>query len=133
MRISITILSILIIFLTYSCKKYPDGSTFSIHSHSTLVTNDWVCEQALVNNTESTPFYKQYSYSYGADNSYTEMNGYNSLTGTWQLASNDDSLIVKLNTNKVLHRYKILKLKNSSLWLIENVNSSVYEWHMKSK
>jgi hypothetical protein len=129
----ISIFTIVTVLLSFSCKKYPDGNTFSIHSHSALVTNNWVCEQVLVNNSESTGFYKQYTYNYAANNSYSEYNGYTTMSGTWQLTSNDDSLIVKLNTNQVLHRYKVLKLKNSSLWLTENVNTATYEWHMKSK
>ncbi len=130
---TITILTVLTILLSYSCKKYPDGPSLSIHSRNARVINNWVCEKVLVNAEESTPFYSKYNYSYGADNSYTENSGYYTLNGSWQLVSNDDSLIVKLNTSQVLHRFKILRLKNNSIWLIEKVNSSDYEWHLKSK
>ena len=133
MRNTISILTIVTILSTFSCKKYPEGSALSLQSTSARVTNNWVCEQVLVNNQESTGFYSDYNYTYEEGKSYSESNGYNTLNGTWQLVSNDDSLIVKLNSNQVLHRYKILKLKKNSMWLTEKINSSTYEWHMETK
>jgi hypothetical protein len=133
MRKAITILSLFTIFFSFSCKKYPDGPAISFHSKSARVINNWTCEKALVNNSESTPFYSKYNYSYGSDHSYAENNGYNILNGSWELVSDDDSLVVRLSSNQVLHRFKILRLKNNSLWLTEKVNTSTYEWHMKSK
>lgn len=127
------LLAVLVLFsLLQSCKKYPEGPILSLRSREARLEGNWSCEKVLVNNQESTPFYSKYSYGYGSDNSYTENNGFNTLTGTWALTSDDDSVIVKINTNQVLHRFKILRLKNKSFWLVEDRNSSIYEWHLKS-
>ncbi len=128
--------SLLVILLSFvflsSCQKYPEGPILSLHSKESRVAHSWSCEKALVNTLESTPYYSNYSYTYGADKSYTENNGYNILKGTWELTTQEDSLLVKMSNNKLLHRFKILRLKNNSMWLIEDVNNSSYEWHLSS-
>jgi hypothetical protein len=115
-----------------SCKKYSEGPLLSLRSREARLINSWVCAKVMVNNQESTPFYSKYSYAINANNSYTENNGYTVVNGTWALTSNDDSLIVTFNNNQVLHRFKIMRLKNRSLWLVEDRNTSTYEWHLKS-
>ena len=118
--------------LLQSCKKYPNGPILSLRSREVRIEGNWSCEKVLVNSQESTPFYSKYSYNYGADGSFSENNGFNNLTGTWALTSDDDSLIVKINTTQALHRFKILRLRNKSMWLLEDRNTSTYEWHLKS-
>ena len=123
----------LVVFLTVSaCKKYPEGPILSFHSRDARVAGSWAVEKVLVNSQESTGYYSKYTYSYGTDNSYTENNGFNTLKGNWAFTSAEDSIIINYNTNQVLHRYKILKLKNKSMWLIENVNGANYEWQFKA-
>ena len=124
---------ILIVVILTSCKKYPEGPFISFRSRDTRVVNSWGVEKALVNNVENTPIYSKYTYDFNQDATYSEFNGFLPLTGNWAFTDDEDSIIVKYNNNtQILHRFKILKLKNSSIWLLETRNSSSYEWHLKT-
>lgn len=128
----ILLLSLVVLFAVGACKKYPEGPILSLHSRDVRVAGSWSVEKMMVNLQENTGFYSKYAYSYGSDNSYSENNGFNTLNGSWAFSANQDSIIINYNTNQVLHRYKILKLKNKSMWLIEDVNGTSYEWHFKT-
>ncbi len=128
----ILIITLLTIVILQSCKKYPDGPLLSIRSREARITNTWVCEKALVGDVESTAFYTKYTFEYGADKSYSEYNGYNTIKGVWELSTNEDSIIVRYGANKILHGFKIQKLKNNSMRLTEGPNGLGFDWYLKS-
>jgi hypothetical protein len=116
-----------------SCKKYPEGPLLSFRSREARIVNEWACGDVLVNNASANGLYSTHFFSFGESGNFSETNGSNTGTGSWELTSHDDSLICTINGNYVIHRFRIMKLKNKSIWLDENVNGSLYSWHLIPK
>jgi hypothetical protein len=117
-----------------SCKKYPEGPLVSFRSREDRLVNEWACGDVLVNNVSGNGgLYGNHFFSFAEAGVYTETNGANAATGKWEMTSNDDSLICTINTNYVIHRFRIMKLKHKSVWLDEDVNGSHYSWHLLPK
>ena len=128
------ILSSLIIF---SCKKYPDGPTFSFRSPSQRIIGAWKLKAYMVNGNDSINKFSNYTAIPGMDlkdpgindtSGYlirggVDSNLFVSNIGLYELKNKKTELVLTIIT------YKILRLKQDELWLQTDYSGSSYELH----
>jgi len=111
----VLIASIAIVFT--SCKKYEYGSTLKTSIKNDVV-NVWKVEKATTfDGTDITSHFSSYTIEYKKDNTYIEMSGNSSSTGTWALDGNNEKIILTPNGNSSGDIWIILKLKKNEMWL----------------
>lgn len=151
----ITCLLILSSLIIFSCKKYPDGPTFSFRSPSQRIIGAWKLKAYLVNGTDSINKFSNYTVIPGMDlkdpgindtSGYlirggVDSNLFVSNIGLYELKNKKTELVLT-STKKVnlmnldgplmssaIITYKILRLKQDELWLQTDYSGSSYELH----
>jgi len=142
------VIAFLASILLMSCKKYDEGPAFSLRSVSERITGDWILENYLINNEDSTTFYIslvgncEYSFHITKSKNQpmgTGSCGNNPTYGEWGL--NDDKkmlgIIVYTSsfpgifvvTNTTF--WKILRLTNKQMWLESEQLGKMYNIKLK--
>ncbi len=145
---------ILVVITVFSCKKYPDGPTFSLRSPSQRIIGAWKLNSYLVSGNDSTSKFSGYTVLPGLDlkdpgindtSGYLIRGGidtvlYVSNFGLYELKNKKTELV--LTSTKILNplnlygplmssvaiTYKILRLSKKELWLQTEFNGSSYEY-----
>jgi len=122
-----------ILTMTFAgCKKYENGPAFSLASKKSRVINIWKVEKATgATGQDYTAYYVGYTIEFKKDNTYIEIDGSSSESGTWAFDGNKLNLILTPNAHTSGQVYLILKLKSKELWLKDIYNS--YELHYAQK
>ncbi len=154
--VGIALLSLLIIS---SCKKYPDGPSFSLRSPTQRLIGAWGLKIYIIDGVDSTNIFSSYTLLPGMDlkdPAITDSAGYiirggidssNYVTnlGLYQLQNKkteiqltSSTLVNQLNLDGPLMShtpvtYKILRLKKSEMWLQTDFNGKNYELHYEKK
>ncbi len=129
------------IFVSFaSCKKYENGPAFSLMTKKARLANIWSVDTYFLNGKDKTTEYRQLvardkliifqsgEFEYSESSSWTWAAQY---IGKWKFV-NDKEELEMTPDNSVLKTktYKILRLKNKSLWLEERVSDdSLVEMH----
>jgi hypothetical protein len=126
-----------IVFSFSSCKKYPEGSFFSLRSAKQRVMNNWKPTSYIIQGQEmvNLPQFVTQKQFYNSDGSYTQSyidagTGINQqLTGTWLLTESNKKLVVGINNPNSSQlvsstTFSILKLYEKEMW-IRSVNDSL--------
>ena len=127
-----------------SCKKYPDGPSFSLLSKKERLSNSWVISKVLEDGVDKTgdyqTAYKNYNVIINKSGTYSlsyqvlGVVNYNE-NGNWTF--NGDKTYVTLDpssNNNSNFSLKILRLKETDLWLYdENNNGKKIEYHFTPK
>ncbi|GDX52397.1 hypothetical protein LBMAG27_14440 [Bacteroidota bacterium] len=151
----ISCLFILSLLINFSCKKYPDGPTFSLRSPSQRIIGAWKLKVYMINGTDSINIFSNYNIIPGMDfkdpgindtSSYLirggmDTNIYVTNIGLYELKNKKTELV--LTSTKIVNSmnldgplmssaiiiYKILRLKQNELWLQTDFSGSSYELH----
>ncbi len=150
-----TSLVFLSLFLLFSCKKYPNGPTFSLRSPIQRIVGAWSLKSYLINGNDSTVVFNNYTLIPGIDlndpglsdtSSYLIRGGVDSayyVTNIgWYEFKNKKTELVLIATKVVndlnmagplisssVVTYKILRLTKKELWLQTEYNERNYELH----
>jgi hypothetical protein len=133
------ILSLSLIFIASSCKKYEDGPFISIRSKTERIANIWVIGKAFDNGRDVTNNYDQYELDLNNDQSASLTSNYSSgdvifsftTNGVWTFENNKNDLRLDFEDNDADREYEILRLKENELWLKEK--GGARELQLKSK
>lgn len=84
------------VLTTASTCSNDDDDSSSTTTDPTLVINaamdgTWYISSLIEEDEDNTADFSGYSFTFGASNVLTATNGTNTYTGTWSVASNDDS------------------------------------------
>ncbi len=124
----------------FSCSKYEEGPGLSFRSKTKRLANSWRISSVTVNGVEQSgnPFFskqKHYIYESGEYNisivdPFTQE--VENVNGQWKFYDDDEKMAVNFaNYNGVadsLAEFRILKLKEKSLWLRSLDNSVEYHF-----
>ena len=135
-------LSLFILFISFaSCKKYEDGPAISLLSKKARIANIWKVDTYYLNGKDKTTEYRQLVvrekliFFQSGEFQYSELSNWIWVTpeysGTWKFVNDKEEVELTPSTSTVKTKtYKILRLKNKSLWLEERVSSdSLVEYH----
>ena len=135
----ILLFSILLSFV--SCKKYEDGPAFSLMSKKARLANIWKVDTYILNGKDKTTSYRQLVTReklvifQSGEFEYSEVSSWiwatPLYTGKWEFINDKEELLLTPYNSAIKPRTcKILRLKNKSLWLEEQVTSdSLVEYH----
>jgi hypothetical protein len=103
-----------------SCKKYPDGPSFTLESKTARISGNWRIEQVLVNGYDVTNEYNLwYGSSYELDitksGSYTIQGNFGDH-GNWSFTDGKADVSFISQAGKGTTSYKILRLESESMW-----------------
>lgn len=143
------ILSVVLSVAFVSCKKYPEGPSFSLRSKSERLSNLWKIQQLIYNGADSTNFAKKYLFNnYRLD--ITKNGEYNidynlvigaasipfSESGKWVFSSDKKTVIFTKETGNTTaatganSTWEILRLKEKEFWAKFTQNDQVTELHL---
>lgn len=155
------ILSLLLLSFLFiaSCKKYPDGPSFSLRSPTQRLIGAWGLKTYTVDGVDSINIFSNYTLLPGMDfkdpavtdtagyiirggmdssNYVTNLGLYALQNKKTELQLTSSLLVNQLNLSgplmsNVAITYKILRLKKSELWLQTDFNGKSYELHYEKK
>lgn len=150
-RISIYFFIVTIVFSVtfFSCKKYPDGPSFSLRTKTERLSNTWKIESYKFNGADSTAFVKNYllnNYILDIKKNGNYSINYNLIivflsfpmneTGKWVFSGDKKNVIFTKesgNTTAAVgsnSSWEILRLKEKELWAKYFQNNDVTEVHL---
>ena len=117
-----------------SCRKYPDGPTFSLESKKSRIANVWTVDKFFINGTDQTDFYrslikketmvllKEGRFKYSEVSNWAwAMPDYE---GKWELIHNKEDIeMTPDDPNLDTKTYKILRLKSKEMWLQREIKA----------
>ena len=143
------ILAVVFSVAFFSCKKYPEGPSFSLITKKERLSNSWKIQQYKFNGADSTTFVKNFllnnyklAISKNGDYSisYNVVIGIISIpfteAGNWVFSSDKKNVIFTKesgNTTATVgtnSNCEILKLKETELWAKFSQNNDVTEVHL---
>ncbi|CAN5913906.1 hypothetical protein BH11BAC7_BH11BAC7_26450 [soil metagenome] len=113
-----------------SCKKYPDGPSFTLRTRTHRVAGTWRVENYKVNGTDYTSLVTDYTETYSKDGNYSYSWGSLAGTGTWTFENNDEEIQISGVSNQDDHRLFIMKLEEKSFWYYYMDGSDRKEVHL---
>jgi len=123
----------LFVFGTQSCKKYPEGPSFSFKSRTERVSNTWSVENYKVNGTDYTSLVSNYTETYTKGGTYSYEWGIISGSGTWKFQNNDKEIKITGLNNQSDVTLVILKLEEKTFWYYIMDGSDKKEFHLVQK
>ncbi len=114
-----------------SCKKYEEGPSLTLRSRTSRLTGEWKITKELENGSAQTfdanervKIEKGGAYTYSS----TILGQVISMTGTWELTSNDEKLKISFTSggSTSSKEYTIMRLSNSELFLEQQDGNYLY-------
>ena len=128
------VLAIVLIAPTFqSCKKYPDGPMFSIHTRTQRVSNTWKVENYKINGSDYTSFVSSYTEIYSKTGTYSYIWGMANGSGTWAFQNDDKEIRLSGNDGQSSRVLTILKLEEKSFWYTWMDGNDKHELHLLPK
>jgi hypothetical protein len=132
MKSIIKLLLALIILGTIStgCKKYVDGPGFSLLPKKTRLCGDWLYEQVIYDGHDITQMVKDsaganFKFIIEKNGSY-KVQGLKTDAGKWVFGEDKDDVYFTSNAAGSTEKaFRILRLKNSELWLRSTESNGV--------
>lgn len=126
------LITLLILFLILSCSKYEDGPKLSLLTKESRLVNKWKLDSETKYIEKSQPVTNPDTTYPSISANYIEFEKHNIYytsndTGQWDFYDDKKNIIITLNQTK--DTFKILKLKNKSLWLVFNSDTGLVEKH----
>lgn len=110
-----------ILFLATACEKYEEGPSLSLRSKKARVANEWKITYAYdyKDNVDVTSDYTGETWEFSKDGQFSEKeNGEVDKTGTWDFLNDKEE--VAINFPADTKKYKILRLKENEMWLMDH-------------
>lgn len=133
-KYSFLLTSILLVgALISSCKKYPDGPSFSLRKPEGRICEKWHMVHSFVNGNETT-ITNNFSYAYwwflGSD-FFINDTSVRGVKGTWEFSNGKKNILVTLPSLGNKLDYEIRKLTNKALWLRYHTDTSTNEFRFE--
>jgi hypothetical protein len=115
---------------------YEEGPQFSLISKKSRAVNIWTLDKAYENGVDKTDEYKRVFVNYKIDIkkddnyelSYSPLNfGKYTENGTWKFSDDKLKIIFTPKGTTQNNEWKILRLKKSECWVIQNINGKDVE------
>ncbi len=126
----IIILAALLMPTIQSCKKYPDGPTFSLKSRAERVANTWKVENYKINGNDFTSLVSSYTETFTKKGAYSYFWGILDGSGTWSFQNKDTEIQIVGTDNQTSRRLTILKLEEKSFWYYYYEGNDKHELHL---
>lgn len=123
------------LFVLSSC-RYEDGPKFSLISKKARAVNIWTLDKAIENGVDKTDDYKRFYVNYkieikkddSYELSYSPLNiGKYTENGSWKFSDDKLKVIFTPKGSTQNNEWKILRLKNSECWVVQNINGKDVE------
>ena len=133
----LSLLSLVIIFVSSSCNKYSEGPNFSLLTKKARIVNDWTLESYTKDETELYDQGYEENLSIENDGTYSmtritpNLGQLHSVSshGTWEFDNSKTSISFLEEGSIVGVTYEIIRLKNKSLKLRQtDFNNAKYDW-----
>jgi hypothetical protein len=125
---------VLIVLVTYSCKKYDEGPLISLRSKEKRMSGEWDIQKFIVDGYDSTSFFNKYDnahFIFNVDNEGRIIiscndNGANPkpiivLNGNWKWLNNKNDISIQFNHST--NDFKPFLINNVSVWEIKKLTS----------
>ena len=128
-----------VLVIVYACKKYSDGPMFSMRSRTERIANNWKVSQAFDKGIDVTHDFSKYELDLTPRGEAYLSSKYSFIgidfdfetSGTWRFTTNDENVFLDFDNNDADMLYKIVRLKDDELWLIDE--AGILELHFISK
>ena len=130
LSILLILLGVILVAIFHSCKKYPDGPVFSIHTKTQRLSNTWKVENYKINNTDYTSLMSNYTETFSKNGAYSYIWGISSGSGVWVFQNDDREIKLYGNNNQSSRTLVILRLEEKSLWYYYIDGNDMHELHM---
>jgi len=118
-------LSLGLVLMLGSCKKYEDGPAISLTPRAERVANTWTIDRAIADGNDVTSDYDNYVLTLTAGGSATLVATYTvfgidftgDTNGTWAFQNNDEELVLDFENDDADGTYQIRRLTGSELWI----------------
>ncbi|CAN5384044.1 hypothetical protein BH09BAC5_BH09BAC5_09910 [soil metagenome] len=130
-HIILGLIAVMAVAFTFSsCGKYEDGPSFSLLTKKMRITGDWKLTNYTSNGTDVTSVIvafwgSSYELQIEKDNSY-KMTGNVNESGIWSLGADKDDITFTPSSGTP-STYRILRLKNTELWLRYTNSNGTYD------
>jgi hypothetical protein len=120
------VLFVCAILILSSCNKYPDGPEFSLATKTMRLTNTWVVNTFIENDTDKTAEfmaqYVEYKIYFDMERTYAlhyykPAIGKYDETGTWDYNKRKTAITLKKDVNAAEATWNILRLQRKELWV----------------
>jgi len=140
-KIAFSLLTIILISISPSCKKYEEGPALSFRSKKERLENNWKYEKIIVNEEEQVLDSDDEKFRLKLDKEglaikeIANASGPASFVGTWEFADHKEILKTTFNYSyfgnpvEEITEYTIVKLNNKDLWL-EVISGDTSEYHL---
>lgn len=111
-----------------SCKKYEDGPMISLLTKKSRLCGEWKLESYTLNDSDLTSAFQlargsDYVLTISKDETYKEKGNF-SDEGTWKFRDNKEAFFrISSKPGAFENTYKILRLKNKSLWIKQTASN----------
>ncbi len=130
-KLSIAIVVLLLtLTTTQSCKKYPDGPSFSLRSRAERVANNWRVENYKINGTDFTSLVSGYTETYTKSGSYSYSWGIANGSGKWAFQNSDSEIKLNGTDGQSSRTLVILKLEEKAFWYYYMDGNNRNELHL---
>lgn len=120
-----------------SCKKYPDGPSFTIRSKKDRLANEWVIHKVYTNDVDVTAIwtttFPDFLWNIRKDYYYELLTNGVTTEGIWALDEEKEQVIFTENGSPTPEVFDIYKLKSDELWLYRIVGGDETEMHLIPK
>ena len=120
-RVTITLIAIISIALSFTSCKYEEGPGISLRSKKARVAGSWKLDKTFTNGAEQTvsETEKNTTLELTKDGGLSIKANGSSITGSWDFGDKKETLEFKYNFfgNETVTKSKIIKLKNKDMWL----------------
>ena len=137
-----TFIIIVLVLGIFSCKKYPDGPTFSILTKKSRLCNDWKLSEFKKNDVAKDLSGQSIELTIKKDNSFVATYVVGNITrtqnGKWEFINNKNKVKFTAESTNVGStetgvEYEIRELRNNELRLIKNDLNEVIVQTYKTK
>lgn len=118
-------LSLGLVLLLGSCKKYDEGPAISLTSRKERVANTWTIDRAIADGNDVTSDYDNYVLTLTSGGSATLVATYTvfgvnfagQTNGTWAFQNNDEEIVLDFENDSADGTYQIRRLTEKELWI----------------
>ncbi|MCC6371862.1 MAG: hypothetical protein IT236_12710 [Bacteroidia bacterium] len=126
----IILLSLQLLAMLSSCKKYPEGPALSLRTRAERLANTWKVDNYKIDGSDFTSLVSGYKESFTKQGAYSYDWGILDGSGTWVFQNSDNEVKLSGSDNQSSRTLILLQLREKTLWYYYMQNGERHELHM---
>ncbi len=127
---TLSVLSVIMMFMIQGCSQYPDNEGVSWLSKTDRLSGTWNVENYKVNGTDLTSIVSGYSETFNTKGGYSFQWAILGGTGTWKFQNGFSEIKISDVNNVIPRTLFILKLEENSFWYYYMDGDTKKEYHL---